>query len=48
MKNKAAAETRANYERRVREAVAKKNAIILQAKKDFDAEVKAIHRELYG
>ncbi len=48
MKNKKAAELRAKYESRVRDATAKKNSIILKAKSDFDVEVKAIRREIYG
>ncbi len=41
------AELREKYEKRVREAVDKKNSRILQARSDFDAEVKTIHREVY-
>jgi len=42
-----AAELRKKYEDGVREAATKKNQRISQAKSDFEAEVKAIHREIY-
>jgi F0F1-type ATP synthase membrane subunit b/b' len=48
MKNKKAAELRSQYESRVREATRKKNDRINQAKSDFEAEVKAIRREIYN
>ena len=43
-----AAELREKYEEKVRGAVVKKNNRILQAKSDFDAEVKVIYYEIYG
>lgn len=43
-----AAELRQNYESKVREAADKRNSRISQAKSDFEAEVKAIRREIYG
>jgi len=48
MKNKLAAEKRQQYESRVREAAAKRNQRIAQAKTDFHSDMKAIRRELYG
>jgi len=48
MKNKMAAELREKYEAMVWEAVKKKNQRISQAKSDFEAEVKAIRREIYN
>jgi len=47
MKNKLAAKLRVEYEKRVREAADKKNKSILQAKMDFEAEVKTIRLEIY-
>ena len=48
MKNKQAAEFRKQYETRVKEAAEKKNQRISQAKSDFETEVKAIRRDIYG
>lgn len=46
-KNLEAKKLRERYEGRVREAAEKKNQRISQAKRDFEAEVKAIRREIY-
>ena len=47
MANKLAAEIRQLYEGRIREAAEKKNERIGQAKSDYEAEIKAIRREMY-
>ncbi len=47
MKNLKAKELRETYEKRVREATTQKNNRISKAKSDFEAEVKAIRREIY-